>query len=153
MTTSPAEPLKDAGTSGQGLKLLAVTACPTGIAHTYMAAEKLTEAARSLGHEIKVETQGSIGAENLLSDNDVRDADAIIIAADKDVDRSRFVGKRVLAVGVAEGIRHPEQLMERARSAPVCGRAEGDGAGTGSEGTPAPGAPVAARNAASPTRR
>ncbi|MEU3992766.1 fructose-specific PTS transporter subunit EIIC [Streptomyces platensis] len=125
--------------SGQGLKLLAVTACPTGIAHTYMAAEKLTEAARSLGHEIKVETQGSIGAENLLSDNDVRHADAIIIAADKDVDRSRFVGKRVLAVGVAEGIRHPEQLMERVRSAPVYGRAEGNGAGTGSEATPTPG--------------
>ncbi|MER6845636.1 fructose-specific PTS transporter subunit EIIC [Streptomyces platensis] len=139
MTTSPAEPLKGAGTSGQGLKLLAVTACPTGIAHTYMAAEKLTEAARSLGHEIKVETQGSIGAENLLSDNDVREADAIIIAADKDVDRSRFVGKRVLAVGVAEGIRHPEQLVERVRSAPVYGRAEGDGAGSGSAGTPAPG--------------
>ncbi|GAA5614013.1 hypothetical protein Spla01_05206 [Streptomyces platensis] len=138
MTTSPAEPLKGAGTSGQGLKLLAVTACPTGIAHTYMAAEKLTEAARSLGHEIKVETQGSIGAENLLSDNDVRDADAIIIAADKDVDRSRFVGKRVLAVGVAEGIRHPEQLMERVRSAPVYGRAEGDGAGTGPETRSAP---------------
>ncbi|WP_425282212.1 fructose-specific PTS transporter subunit EIIC [Streptomyces platensis] len=115
-----------------------MTACPTGIAHTYMAAEKLTEAARSLGHEIKVETQGSIGAENLLSDNDVRDADAIIIAADKDVDRSRFVGKRVLAVGVAEGIRHPEQLMERVRSAPVYGRAEGDGAGTGPETRSAP---------------
>ncbi|MFF3546106.1 fructose-specific PTS transporter subunit EIIC [Streptomyces platensis] len=100
-----------------------------------MAAEKLAQAARSLGHEIKVETQGSIGAENLLSDNDVRDADAIIIAADKDVDRSRFVGKRVLAVGVAEGIRHPEQLMERVRSAPVYGRTEG-GAGTGSDATP-----------------
>ncbi|BCK70856.1 hypothetical protein Srufu_048090 [Streptomyces libani subsp. rufus] len=138
MTTSPAEPLKGAGTSGRGLKLLAVTACPTGIAHTYMAAEKLTEAARSLGHEIKVETQGSIGAENLLSDNDVRNADAIIIAADKDVDRSRFVGKRVLAVGVAEGIRHPEQLMERVRSAPVYGRAEGDGTGTGPETRSAP---------------
>ncbi|MCW7989638.1 PTS fructose transporter subunit IIC [Streptomyces platensis subsp. clarensis] len=143
MTTSPAEPLKGAGTSGQGLKLLAVTACPTGIAHTYMAAEKLAQAARSLGHEIKVETQGSIGAENLLSDNDVRDADAVIIAADKDVDRSRFVGKRVLAVGVAEGIRHPEQLIERVRSAPVYGGAEGAdagaGAGTGAGAAPASG--------------
>ncbi|MFI2260879.1 fructose-specific PTS transporter subunit EIIC [Streptomyces tubercidicus] len=108
-----------------------MTACPTGIAHTYMAAEKLVQAARSLGHEIKVETQGSIGAENHLSDNDVRDADAVIIAADKDVDRSRFVGKRVLAVGVAEGIRHPEQLLERARSAPVYGGEEGAGAGNG----------------------
>ncbi|MGW2414123.1 fructose-specific PTS transporter subunit EIIC [Streptomyces tubercidicus] len=108
-----------------------MTACPTGIAHTYMAAEKLVQAARCLGHEIKVETQGSIGAENHLSDNDVRDADAVIIAADKDVDRSRFVGKRVLAVGVAEGIRHPEQLLERARSAPVYGGEERAGAGNG----------------------
>ncbi|UKY55234.1 fructose-specific PTS transporter subunit EIIC [Streptomyces inhibens] len=111
------------------MKLLAVTACPTGIAHTYMAAEKLAQAARSLGHEMKVETQGSIGAENVLSDNDVREADGIIIAADKDVDRGRFVGKKVLAVGVAEGIHHPEQLIERVQSAPVYGREEGDGAG------------------------
>ncbi|MCZ7459923.1 fructose-specific PTS transporter subunit EIIC [Streptomyces sp. WMMC940] len=100
-------------------RLLAVTACPTGIAHTYMAAEKLAQAADALGVEMKVETQGSIGAENILSDNDVRDADAIIVAADKDVDLSRFIGKRVLKAGVAEGIRHPERLIERARSAPV----------------------------------
>ncbi|MGW7024557.1 fructose-specific PTS transporter subunit EIIC [Streptomyces decoyicus] len=108
-----------------------MTACPTGIAHTYMAAEKLAQTARSLGHEIKVETQGSIGAENVLSDNDVRDADGVIIAADKDVDRSRFVGKKVLVVGVAEGIRHPEQLIERVQSAPVYGGEPGDGAGGG----------------------
>ena len=132
MTTSPADPPTGAGRGGQGLKLLAVTACPTGIAHTYMAAEKLTQAAQSLGHEIKVETQGSIGAENVLSDNDVRDADGIIIAADKDVDRSRFVGKKVLAVGVAEGIHHPEQLIERVHSAPVHG---GDGDGAAGSGT------------------
>ncbi|MGX1758789.1 fructose-specific PTS transporter subunit EIIC [Streptomyces lydicus] len=129
MTTTPADPPEGAGKSGQGLKLLAVTACPTGIAHTYMAAEKLAQTARSLGHEIKVETQGSIGAENVLSDNDVREADGIIIAADKEVDRSRFVGKRVLAVGVAEGIRHPERLIERVWNAPVYGGAESDGAG------------------------
>ncbi|WP_398780175.1 fructose-specific PTS transporter subunit EIIC [Streptomyces sp. NBRC 110611] len=98
-----------------------MTACPTGIAHTYMAAEKLAQAAASLGHEMKVETQGSIGAENVLSDNDVRSADGIIIAADKDIDRSRFIGKRLLVVGVAEGIRHPEQLIARVRSAPVYG--------------------------------
>ncbi len=131
MTTSPADPPTSTGRGGQGLKLLAVTACPTGIAHTYMAAEKLAQTARSLGHEIKVETQGSIGAENVLSDNDVRDADGVIIAADKDVDRSRFVGKKVLAVGVAEGIRHPEQLIERVQSAPVYGGEPGDGAGGG----------------------
>nr|WP_260639056.1 fructose-specific PTS transporter subunit EIIC [Streptomyces angustmyceticus] len=140
MTTTPADPPADAGRIGQGLKLLAVTACPTGIAHTYMAAEKLTQTARSLGHQIKVETQGSIGAENVLSDNDVREADGIIIAADKEVDRSRFAGKRVLAVGVAEGIRHPEQLIERVRSAPVYGGAEAGGAGAGGGTAPSGGA-------------
>ncbi|MFF0017286.1 fructose-specific PTS transporter subunit EIIC [Streptomyces sp. NPDC005374] len=119
--TSPAGPPPTGGGSGeqQRLKLLAVTACPTGIAHTYMAAEKLAQAAESRGIDMKVETQGSIGAENVLDDNDVSTADGVIIAADKDVDLSRFVGKRVLTVGVAEGIRHPEQLIERVRSAPV----------------------------------
>ncbi|MEU8828526.1 fructose-specific PTS transporter subunit EIIC [Streptomyces sp. NPDC048636] len=129
--TSPAEPPGGAGTRGPGLKLLAVTACPTGIAHTYMAAEKLAQAAESLGHSMKVETQGSIGAENVLSDNDVSEADGIIIAADKDVDRSRFTGKRVLVVGVAEGIHHPERLIERVRSAPVH---QGDGGGASGAG-------------------
>ncbi|WP_050512335.1 fructose-specific PTS transporter subunit EIIC [Streptomyces rimosus] len=133
MTTSPADPREGAGTGGRGLKLLAVTACPTGIAHTYMAAEKLSQAAESLGHAMKVETQGSIGAENVLSDNDVRDADGIIIAADKDVDPARFVGKRLLVVGVAEGIRHPEELIERVRSAPVYG-ADGYEGGDGYAG-------------------
>ncbi|MET7615731.1 PTS fructose transporter subunit IIABC [Streptomyces sp. NPDC005408] len=112
------------------LKLLAVTACPTGIAHTYMAAEKLAQAADALGVEMKVETQGSIGAENVLSDNDVIDADGIIIAADKDVDRSRFVGKKVLAVGVAEGIHHPERLIEQVQNAPVHGAGGGGGGAT-----------------------
>lgn len=112
------------------LKLLAVTACPTGIAHTYMAAEKLAQAADALGIEMKVETQGSIGAENVLTDNDVKDADGIIIAADKDVDRSRFVGKKVLVVGVAEGIHHPERLIEQVQNAPVHGAGGGGGAAT-----------------------
>jgi PTS system fructose-specific IIC component len=121
------------------LKLLAVTACPTGIAHTYMAAEKLTQAAESLGVAMKVETQGSIGAENVLSDNDVREADGIIIAADKDVDRSRFAGKKVLAVGVAEGIRHPERLIERVQRAPVQGAAGEEGGDAGAARGPAGG--------------
>lgn len=107
------------------MRLLAVTACPTGIAHTYMAAEKLAQAAEALGVEMKVETQGSIGAENVLSDNDVKTADGIIIAADKDVDRARFVGKRVLAVGVAEGIHHPERLSSRCRTLPYRERTAG----------------------------
>ncbi|MER5752126.1 PTS fructose transporter subunit IIABC [Streptomyces sp. NPDC002088] len=119
--TSPAGPPPTGSGGGEQkrLKLLAVTACPTGIAHTYMAAEKLTQAAEDRGIDMKVETQGSIGAENVLDDNDVSTAEGIIVAADKDVDLSRFVGKRVLTVGVAEGIRHPEQLIDQVRSAPV----------------------------------
>ncbi|MCX5604185.1 fructose-specific PTS transporter subunit EIIC [Streptomyces phaeochromogenes] len=119
------------------MKLLAVTACPTGIAHTYMAAEKLAQAAEQLGVDIKVETQGSIGAENVLTDNDVRTADGIIIAADKDVDLSRFAGKRVVTVGVAEGIHHPERLIEQVRTAPVHG---GGGGGTGTSSSAGSGA-------------
>ncbi|WP_369169812.1 fructose-specific PTS transporter subunit EIIC [Streptomyces sp. R28] len=119
--TSPADPPPTASGGGERkrLKLLAVTACPTGIAHTYMAAEKLAQAAESRDIEMKVETQGSIGAENVLDDNDVKQADGIIVAADKDVDLSRFAGKRVLTVGVAEGIHHPERLIERVLAAPV----------------------------------
>ncbi|MEV7004177.1 fructose-specific PTS transporter subunit EIIC [Streptomyces sp. NPDC093982] len=119
--TSTAGPPPTGGGSGEQrrLKLLAVTACPTGIAHTYMAAEKLAQAAESRGIDMKVETQGSIGAENVLDDNDVKHADGVIVAADKDVDLSRFAGKRVLTVGVAEGIRHPERLIEQVLSAPV----------------------------------
>ncbi|MFD3382061.1 MULTISPECIES: fructose-specific PTS transporter subunit EIIC [unclassified Streptomyces] len=127
--TSPAglPPTGGGGDERQRLKLLAVTACPTGIAHTYMAAEKLAQAAEQLGVDIKVETQGSIGAENVLTDNDVRTADGVIIAADKDVDLSRFAGKRVVTVGVAEGIHHPERLIEQVKTAPVHG---GGGGGT-----------------------
>ncbi|QLE72319.1 PTS fructose transporter subunit IIC [Streptomyces rectiverticillatus] len=125
--TSPADP-PERDTAPEGRRLLAVTACPTGIAHTYMAAEKLAQAAQELGYGMKVETQGSIGAENVLSDAEIREADGIIVAADKDVDLSRFTGKRVLSVGVAEGIRHPERLIRDVLSAPVH---PGDGAGAG----------------------
>ncbi|MFF4010468.1 fructose-specific PTS transporter subunit EIIC [Streptomyces sp. NPDC001717] len=132
--TSPAGPPPGGSAVGQKrLKLLAVTACPTGIAHTYMAAEKLQQAADRLGFDMKVETQGSIGAENVLSDNDVREADGIIIAADKEVDRERFAGKRVLTTGVADGIHRPEELIERVRSAPVQGGTAAAGGG-GDEG-------------------
>lgn len=132
--TSPADPTTGGDGGGQKrLRLLAVTACPTGIAHTYMAAEKLAQAAESRGIDMKVETQGSIGAENVLSDNDVKHADGIIVAADKDVDLSRFAGKRVLSVGVSEGISHPERLIEQVRSAPVHGGGSGGG-GAGSPG-------------------
>ncbi|GGX76665.1 fructose-specific PTS transporter subunit EIIC [Streptomyces hiroshimensis] len=127
--TSPADP-PERDAAAEGRRLLAVTACPTGIAHTYMAAEKLAQAAQELGYGMKVETQGSIGAENVLSDSDIREADGIIVAADKDVDLSRFAGKRVLSVGVAEGIRRPERLIRDVLNAPVH---RGDGAGAGSD--------------------
>ncbi len=142
--TSPAGPPVGGGAGGASptesvggrkrLKLLAVTACPTGIAHTYMAAEKLQQAADRLGIDMKVETQGSIGAENVLSDNDVREADGIIIAADKEVDRERFAGKRVLSTGVADGIHRPEELIERVRSAPVQARTSASDGSGGSGG-------------------
>nr|WP_285538968.1 fructose-specific PTS transporter subunit EIIC [Streptomyces lavendulae] len=135
MTTSPAGPPGDGGASGpERPKFVAVTACPTGIAHTYMAAEKLQQAADELGVDIKVETQGSIGAENVLSDNDVREADGVIIAADKEVDRERFAGKRVLSTGVADGIHKPKELIERVRSAPVQPGTVASGGGAGGAG-------------------
>ena len=130
--TSPAGTNSSIPTTRPTLRLLAVTACPTGIAHTYMAAEKLAQAAEALGHQMKVETQGSIGAENVLTNDDISAADGIIIAADKDVDRSRFAGKRVLVVPVADGIRHPERLIEQVGTAPVYrpgGAKEGGGSG------------------------
>ncbi|MER5488356.1 fructose-specific PTS transporter subunit EIIC [Streptomyces sp. NPDC002812] len=134
--TSPAGPPEGGDASGRKpVKIVAVTACPTGIAHTYMAAEKLQQAGDRLGISIKVETQGSIGAENVLSDNDVREADAVIIAADKEVDLDRFAGKRVLSTGVADGIHKPEELIRQAQSAPVqagtSAAAGGGGAGGG----------------------
>ncbi|GLV83679.1 PTS mannose transporter subunit IIABC [Streptomyces lavendulae subsp. lavendulae] len=135
VTTSPAGPPGDGGASGpERPKFVAVTACPTGIAHTYMAAEKLQQAADELGVDIKVETQGSIGAENVLSDNDVREADGVIIAADKEVDRERFAGKRVLSTGVADGIHKPKELIERVRSAPVQPGTVASGGGAGGAG-------------------
>ncbi len=96
------------------MKIVAVTACPTGIAHTYMAAAQLEKAARKLGHEIRVETQGSMGIENRLDAAAIRAADAVILAADIAVqDRDRFAGKKVVEAGVQEAIKRPETLFAR----------------------------------------
>jgi len=76
-------------------KIVAITACPTGIAHTYMAAEGLERGAKKLGHTIKVETQGSIGVENRLTEGEIAEADLVVIAADTKVDLSRFTGKKI----------------------------------------------------------
>jgi PTS system fructose-specific IIB component/fructose-specific PTS system IIB-like component len=94
------------------MKIVAVTACPTGIAHTYMAAERLEKAAKKLGHSIKVETQGAMGIENALKAADVRAADVVILAAGIPVrDRERFEGKRVVEVPVQDAIKNPEAIL------------------------------------------
>ncbi|MDD2922775.1 MAG: fructose PTS transporter subunit IIB [Anaerolineales bacterium] len=77
------------------MKIVAITSCPTGIAHTYMAAEGLERGAKKLGHIIKVETQGSVGVENRLTEGEIAEAELVIIAADVKVDLSRFVGKKI----------------------------------------------------------
>ena len=97
-----------------GYELLGITGCPTGIAHTYMAAEGLENAGKEMGHLIKVETQGQSGAQNVLTDEEIKRAKAIIIAADVNVDLSRFDGKKVLRTGVTDGIRRPKELIEKA---------------------------------------
>ncbi|MFJ8415580.1 fructose-specific PTS transporter subunit EIIC [Bacillus paramycoides] len=101
------------------MKLLAITSCPNGIAHTYMAAENLQKAADKLGIQMKIETQGGIGVENELTEKDIREADGIIIAADRAVNKDRFVGKKLLVVGVQDGIRRPEELIQKVASGDV----------------------------------
>lgn len=98
----------------KGYELLGITGCPTGIAHTYMAAEGLENAGKETSHLIKVETQGQSGAQNVLTDYEIKKAKAIIIAADVNVDLSRFDGKKILRTGVTDGIRRPKELIEKA---------------------------------------
>ncbi|HHA6209409.1 TPA: fructose-specific PTS transporter subunit EIIC [Staphylococcus aureus] len=95
------------------MKIVAITSCPNGIAHTYMAQEKLEQVAKEMGVDIKVETQGGVGAENVLTTQDIEEADGVIIAADKQVDLSRFVGKRLINENVREGIHNPRDLIQR----------------------------------------
>ncbi|MCD8018765.1 MAG: fructose-specific PTS transporter subunit EIIC [Clostridiales bacterium] len=96
-----------------GYRILAVTACPTGIAHTYMAAEALEEKGKELGYPLKAETNGSAGAKNVLTKAEIEACDGIIIAADKNVEMARFDGKPVIKVSVSEGIHKPQELVER----------------------------------------
>ncbi|MCH1948012.1 fructose-specific PTS transporter subunit EIIC [Enterocloster sp. OA13] len=108
----------NANASG-GYRVLAVTACPTGIAHTYMAAENLENTGKKLGIPLKAETDGSGGAQNVLTREEIAAADAIIIAADKNVEMARFDGKPVIMVPVADGIHKAEELVNRAVSGTV----------------------------------
>ena len=96
------------------IQILAVTACPTGIAHTYMAAESLEQHAKKRGISIKVETNGSAGVKNELSDEEIAAADGIIVAADKNVPMARFNGKRVVITKVADGINKADELIDKA---------------------------------------
>lgn len=96
-----------------GYRVLGVTACPTGIAHTYMAAEALEKAGEKLGITVKVETNGSGGAKNILTKKEIEECDGIIVAADKNVEMARFDGKKVLKTNVSAGINKPEELINK----------------------------------------
>lgn len=132
---SPAE-----HTSGKsGYRVLCVTACPTGIAHTYMAAENLENVGKKLGIPVKAETNGSGGAANVLTAEEIKNADAIIIAADKNVEMARFDGKPVIMTSVSDGIHKGEELVKKAVSGTVpvyhhAGGSEEGGAGAAAGG-------------------
>ena len=106
-------------------KLVAVTACPTGIAHTFMAAEALELKAKELGYGIKVEKDGSGGAKDVLTAKEIEEADAVIIACDKNIDMQRFHGKKVVMASTKEAIHSPETLIEKADKASVYQHASG----------------------------
>ncbi|ALG72310.1 PTS fructose transporter subunit IIBC [Azospirillum thiophilum] len=95
-------------------RIVAITSCPTGIAHTFMAAEGIQQAATALGHKVRVETQGSVGARDTLTDDEIREADIVLIAADTQVDLSRFAGKRVFMSGTKPAINDGKALVTRA---------------------------------------
>lgn len=107
---------KEVEAKKEGYRILAVTACPTGIAHTYMAAEALQKAGEDMGIPLKAETNGSGGAKNVLTKAEIAAADGIIIAADKSVEMGRFDGKKLISVKVSDGIKKPKELIERVLS-------------------------------------
>lgn len=108
--------------------IVAITSCPTGIAHTFMAAEGLQQAARLLGHRIKVETQGSVGARNELTPEDIRDAAVVVIAADTKVDKSRFAGKRIHETSTKQAIGHGPDVLRAALAEAAAAPAAAGGA-------------------------
>ena len=99
------------------MKIVAVTACATGIAHTYMAAEQLEKTAKALGHQIKVETQGAMGIENQLSESEIAQAQGAILAADIEIEgRERFNGVKIIQVPVQEAIKNPTGVFAKIQS-------------------------------------
>ncbi|WP_063534701.1 PTS fructose-like transporter subunit IIB [Burkholderia sp. MSMB1589WGS] len=111
---SAAQAAAAASSGSRPLKIVAITSCPTGIAHTFMAAEGLAQGAQALGHAIHVETQGSVGAQNRLTDAQIAEADLVVIAADTQVDKSRFGGKRLYETGTKSAIGKGAALIEKA---------------------------------------
>jgi len=103
-----------AGTNASSTRIVAITSCPTGIAHTFMAAEGLQQAAKKLGYQMRVETQGSVGAQDTLTEDEIRAADVVIIAADREVDLARFGGKRVFKSGTKPAINDGPALINKA---------------------------------------
>ncbi|EEF84410.1 fructose-specific PTS transporter subunit EIIC [Borreliella spielmanii] len=100
-------------------KIVAVTACPVGVAHTYIAAKKIENEAKKQGYDIRVETQGSIGIENALTEEEIKNAAIVILAVDKDVDEKRFEGKRVYKVSTVKAINNTENIIKEAFNAPI----------------------------------
>ena len=117
-------------------RLVAVTACPTGVAHTFMAAEALQQAALRMGIELQVETRGSVGARNLLDDAAIAAADAVLLATDIEVDTSRFAGKKVYRCGTGVALKQPQQTLERAlnEARPLSEAAPAEGQAVASSG-------------------
>lgn len=123
-TPQEAEPAAERGAGGKtpadtGYRILAVTACPTGIAHTFMAAENLQRTGEKLGYPVKVETNGADGIQNHLTKEEIESADGIIIAADKNVEMARFNGKPVIIAPVSDGIHKAEELIKRIEAGEV----------------------------------
>ena len=110
----PAPALPKVETTSESQKIVAITSCPTGIAHTFMAAEGVKRGAESLGHWVKVETQGSVGSQNALTEQEIREADIVLIAADTKIDQSRFAGKRIYETSTKAAIHNGAEVVEKA---------------------------------------
>jgi PTS system fructose-specific IIC component len=124
----PEDTAAEASTSAQKF-FVGITSCPTGIAHTFMAAEALKQGATKLGYDIKVETQGSVGSQNTLTDDDIARADAVIIAADTHVDLSRFSGKQLHQTSTKAAIHGGADVVAAALEAPIAGGGNGGAKG------------------------
>ncbi|OYD25224.1 PTS fructose-like transporter subunit IIB [Oceanimonas baumannii] len=123
---------------GQPARLVAITACPTGVAHTFMSAEALIGAAKRLGHSIKVETQGSVGVQNTLTATDIREADCVIVAADIEVNLSRFNDKRLYRTGTGTALKHPRETIETALNEAAVWQDHSEQSGDSGEQAPGP---------------